>query len=93
MVAELNLLEYAKAKVIEVIHEVMMAKRGKPNLEFDLPESSHRTKRTKKKQSVELVMRRPRRKIEVGDLILSREHLEYSLVTDLGKQTANIRFG
>jgi hypothetical protein len=93
MVAKVNLLECAKAKVIESIPEVMMTKRDRPNLEFDLPESLHRTKRTKKKQPAKAVMRRPRRKIGVSDLILSRGQSEYSLVTDLGKQTANITFG
>jgi hypothetical protein len=93
MVAEINLLECAKAKVIESIPEVMMTKWDRPNLEFDLLESSHRTKRTKKKQLAESVMRQPRRKIGVSDLILSRGQSEYSLVTDLGKQTTKITFG
>lgn len=89
--AEVNLLQVVpSSRVRELEPELMMAKRGRPSKESEAREK-HRDKRFRAdgREST----RKPRRKIGIEDLLLSRGQSEYSIMQDLGKQTANITVG
>jgi hypothetical protein len=94
--AEVNLLELSQTRTKEEEPQVMMAKRSTSTPDIDLPaRESHKSKKYKHGEgpSKENRTKRIRRRIGNEDLLLSRGQGDYSIVTDLSKQSANISIG
>jgi hypothetical protein len=94
--AEVNLLEYSNSRIKEIELEVMVAKRAAPMQDIEPPMKEHH-KRSKSRRdegpSTREHVKKTRRKIGNEDLLISRTQQNYSIITDLGQQTANITIG
>ena len=92
--AEVNLLEFVGGQIDDPIPEVMVVKRDRPMQDVEPPVRKHRRRRmidtpcTSKR-----IEKRPRRRIGIDDMLLSRTQPDYSIIADLGKQSANITIG
>jgi hypothetical protein len=93
---EVNLLEFSHSCTEEDEPEIMMVKRAHLALDTEPPGKEHHKRRKSMQNegpSTSERTKKTRRKIGNEDLLLSRGQVEYSIVTDLGKQTANITIG
>ena len=95
--AEVNLLEFVSSRINDPTPEVMMAKRDRPVLDIEPPIRKYH-KRSKGRptdtpSTSRRTDKRPRRRIGIEDMTISRGQQDYSIIADLGRQSANITMG
>lgn len=94
--AEVNLLKLISKGLSEEPLEVMMTKRTRPAQDIEPPLRAHHKRskgRNKEGPSHQERIKKTRRRIGIKDLMISRGQKEYSIITDLSQQSANITVG
>jgi hypothetical protein len=94
--AKANLLEFTKSRTLESEPEVIVTKRPSTGQDPERPIQEHHKRRKSRRDegpSALVRAKQTRRRIGNEDLLLNQGQQEYSIISNLNKQTANITIG